>query len=106
MSVPAAGFTVTQGEPELGQGPAPNQHSFCPRCKNWLFLRFDARGIVNVRPTLLDEHRWFQPYVEIFTERKLPWAQTTAVHSFATIPDPQEYGRLAEAFAREGARPG
>jgi hypothetical protein len=49
-------------------------------CKNWVFLRLDALGIVNVRPTMLDEHRAFRPFIEIFTSRKLPWATTSAVH--------------------------
>ena len=106
LSVPTAGFAVIQGEPELGKGPSANPHFFCPGCKNWMFLRLDAFGIVNVRPTQLDEHRWFRPYIEIFTSRKLPWAATSAVHSFETMPDPQAFGPLIEAFAREGARPG
>ncbi|MBV9287655.1 MAG: GFA family protein [Hyphomicrobiales bacterium] len=105
LSVPTAGFAVTQGEPELGQGPSPNSHFFCPRCRNWLFLRLDALGIVNVRPTMLDEHGWFRPFIEIFASRKLPLAATSAVHSFETMPDPQAFGTLIEGFVREGARP-
>jgi hypothetical protein len=96
---------VTQGEPELDKGPSPNAHFFCPVCKNWVFLRLDALGIVNVRPTMLDEHRWFRPFIEIFTSRKLPWATTSAVHSFETLPDPQAFRSLIEVFSREGARP-
>ena len=105
LTVPAAGFAVTEGEPDLGQGASPNQHFFCPGCKNWLFMRLDALGVVNVRPTMLDEHGWFRPYIEIFTAEKLVWAATPAVHSFPTQPDPQGYAPLIEAFARDGARP-
>ena len=105
ITVPTGGFAVTQGEPELGKGPSPNPHFFCPACKNWVFLRLDALGIVNVRPTMLDEHLWFRPFIEIFASRKLPWAATSAVHSFETLPDPQAFGSLIEAFSREGARP-
>jgi hypothetical protein len=54
---------------------------------------------------MLDEHRWFRPFIEIFTSRKLPWATTSAVHSFETLPDPQVFGSLIEVFSREGARP-
>jgi hypothetical protein len=61
--------------------------------------------IVNVRATMLDEHRWYEPFVEVFTSEKLPWARTSAVHSFTTYPDREGYAPLVEAFAREGARP-
>jgi hypothetical protein len=54
---------------------------------------------------MLDEHRWFSSFIEIFTSRKLPWVPTSAVHSFETLPDPQAFGSLIEAFSREGARP-
>jgi hypothetical protein len=30
ITVPADGFALTQGEPELGKGPSPNPHFFCP----------------------------------------------------------------------------
>ena len=60
---------------------------------------------VNVRATMLDEHHWYVPFVEVFTSEKLPWASTGAVHSFATQPDLDGYGPLLEAFARDGARP-
>ncbi len=106
MSVPGAGFAVTSGEPELGGGEGPNRHFFCPRCKNWMFMRLRGLDVVNVRPTMLDEHRWFAPYIEIFAAQRLPWAATSAVHSFAAQPDPEGYAALVEAFAREGARPG
>jgi len=105
VTIPTAAFAVTRGEPELGKGPSPNPHFFCPACKNWVFLRLDGLGIVNVRPTMLDEHRRFRPYIEIFTSRKLPRATTSAVHSFETLPEPEAFGPLIEAFSREGERP-
>ncbi len=106
MSVPGAGFAVTSGEPELGGGEGPNRHFFCPRCKNWMFMHLRGLDVVNVRPTMLDERRWFAPYIEIFAAQRLPWAATSAVHSFAAQPDREGYAALVEAFAREGARPG
>ena len=75
-------------------------------CKNWMFTH--AHGLdflVNVRATMLDEHHWYAPFVEVFTSEKLPWATTSAVHSFATQPDLKGYAPLVEAFAREGPRP-
>jgi hypothetical protein len=61
--------------------------------------------LVNVRASMLDEHHWYQPFIEVFTSEKLPWAITSAVRSFATSPAPEGYAPLIEAFALEEARP-
>jgi len=98
IAVPSNGFTVTQGEPVIGGLHRPHR-------KNWMFTRPHGLDIVNVRATMLDEHHWYAPFVEVFTSEKLPWATTSAVHSFATQPDLDGYAPLIEAFAREGARP-
>jgi hypothetical protein len=60
---------------------------------------------VNVRATMLDDHSWYAPFIEVYTSEKLPWANTSAQHSFATQPDLPGYAPLLDAFAREGARP-
>jgi hypothetical protein len=106
IAVPSDGFAVTQGEPVLGGLHGPHRQLYCPHCKNWMFTH--AHGLdffVNVRATMLDEHHWYAPFVEVFTSEKLPWATTSAVHSFATQPTLEGYAPLVEAFAREGARP-
>jgi hypothetical protein len=54
---------------------------------------------------MLDEHRWFVPFIEVWTQAKLPWARTGAAHSFATEPAFADYGKLVEDFALNGARP-
>jgi hypothetical protein len=69
-------------------------------CKNRMFLRLDGLNIVNVRSTMLDQHRWFVPYIEIFAAEKLPWAATPAVHSLTAQPDSQEYAALIKARAK------
>jgi hypothetical protein len=42
---------------------------------------------------------------EVWTQERLAWASTPAVHSFATQPEFEDYAKLLEAFARQGARP-
>ena len=37
--------------------------------------------------TMLDDHAWYVPFVEVNTSEKLPWAGTPALYSFATQPD-------------------
>lgn len=107
LTVPASGFRVTQGEPVVGglHGPVA-QHFFCSHCMSWVFTRAEgADWFVNVRPTMLDEHRGFEPFVEMATAEKLPWATTPAVHSFAGFPALEAYEGLMEDYAeRQGAR--
>jgi len=106
LTVPAGGFEVIAGEPVLG-GLSRDMHNFCPSCMSWVFTRPTRLGqIVNVRPTMLDEHGWFVPYIEVCTSEKLAWATTPAVHRFERFPEVEEFMGLSERFAAEGARPG
>lgn len=103
----ADGFTVTAGEPAIGGLHGPDRHFFCPHCKSWMFTRPEALPhLVNLRPSTLDDHSWFVPFMETFTREKLPWASTPAPHSFEAFPDPALYPGLLEAFVTRGARPG
>ncbi len=77
MAIPSAGFAVTQGEPVIGglHGPVA-RHYHCAHCKSWMFTRPEGLDFVNVRPTMLDEHVWFAPYVETSRAEGFAWAQT------------------------------
>ena len=106
LAIRADGFEVTEGAPVLG-GRNRDMHHFRPACLTWLFTRPPGLDwFVNVRPSLLDDHGWFVPYVETWTSEKLPWAETPAKHSFAKVPDLPEFEPLIRAYAQEGARPG
>ena len=102
---PSSGFEITQGEPVIGglHDPAQARHH-CDWCKSWLFTRVAPEmGFVNVRATMLDDPRWFEPYMETFTSEKLPWAKTPALRSYETMPEMSEYeGLMAEFAARHG----
>jgi hypothetical protein len=63
------------------------------------------RVLANVRPTMLDHHAWFRPYIESYTSEKLAWAVTGAVHSFEGFADPSRYPALIAEYASRGARP-
>ena len=107
VTLPADGFEVTRGEPVLGGLKGPVSHHYhCPDCMSWLFTR--AEGLdwfVNLRAPMLDDHGWFEPFVELFTGEKLPWAETGASHSYEGSPEMSEWEKLMAAFAEEGARP-
>src|SRR5262249_12503394 len=39
IAVPSEGFTLTQGEPELGGMHSEHKQFYCPHCKNWVLTR-------------------------------------------------------------------
>jgi hypothetical protein len=97
----ADGFEVIDGETVIGGLHGPElHHHFCAHCMTWMFTRFAfAPHLVNVRPTMFDDHAWFAPYVETFARAKLPWAVTGAVRSFAEFPPMESYPELMKEFA-------
>ena len=106
IAVPAAGFEVERGEPEIGGLHGASRHFHCPYCKSWLFTRPEGLDdMVNVRATMLDDHGWFAPYAETWRSEGLPWANTGAVHSFPTMPEMAVFPRLVAEFAERGPRP-
>lgn len=97
----ADAFEITKGEPVIGGlHGADTHHFFCPHCMSWMFTRpVPVPHIVNVRPTMFDDHAWFSPFMETFTKARLPWAVTGAVHSFEEFPPMEAYEGLMKAFA-------
>ena len=106
LAIPTQGFKVIAGEPVIGGLHGSSQHLFCPHCKSWMFTRTEGMDeFVNLRPTMLDCYDWYVPFVETWTDEKLPWATTPAVHSFKKLPAMDEFPALIQAFAQKGARP-
>ena len=98
-AVPAESFAVTEGEPVVGGLHGAARHYFCGWCMTWMFTRLDGIDFfVNVRPTMLDDTRWFEPFVETFTDEKLAWATTSARHSYPTLPAMDDYQGLIEGY--------
>jgi hypothetical protein len=99
----------SHGETELGAlHRAESQHHYCTRCKTWLYTTapsLDGMGLLNFRPTMLEDASWVVPYVESYVSEKLPGVITGAKHSFDQFPPPERYEDLMGAYAREGARP-
>lgn len=108
IAIPTAGFAVTRGEPEIGGLHGASKHYHCPYCKSWMFTRPEGMEdqFVNVRPTMIDQHMWFEPFVETCTSEGFAWAKTGAVHSYPNIPGMEVYGPLVAEFAARGPRPG
>jgi hypothetical protein len=106
LMIPGDGLAV-EGATELGALRRPeSQHHYCPRCKSWLYTTSPRlQGMVNFRPTMLEDASWVAPYIESWVSEKLPGVVTGAKHSFDQFPSPDQYPELMAAFAREGARP-
>jgi hypothetical protein len=106
LAIPKAGFHLVVGNPVVGGLHGPTRHLFCPRCLSWMFtLPEGMDAFVNLRPSMLDEHGWFVPFIEVWTRERLAWASTPAIHSFAAQPELEDYAALIEEFAERGARP-
>jgi hypothetical protein len=101
LTLPGDGFEVIAGNPVIGGTHHPQQHQYhCPRCKSWVFTRAEGFDwFVNLRPTMLDEHHWFAPFVDLWTSEKLPWAETRATRSYETVAAADEWPALMQAFA-------
>jgi len=101
-AIPSDGFQVTKGEPVIGGLHGEIHHFFCPHCMSWMFTRPPGMDwFVNLRPTMLDDARWFRPFIETFTSEKLPWASTPAVHSYEGFPPFEAYESLTKEFAEK-----
>ena len=106
MALPSDGFRVTRGEPVLGGLQGATRHFFCGSCKSWMFTRPEGMDeLVVLRPSMLDEHGWFEPFAEFWTREKLPWARTSARHSFEASIEPEAFAPLLADFAEDGVRP-
>ena len=100
--IPSQAFEVTKGEPAIGALHGASQYFYCPNCLNGLFTRpagMDA--FVNVRPTMFDVPAWSTPFVETCVAEKLPWAWTSAKHSYPAYPPESDYGRLMQEYAAQ-----
>ena len=103
-AIPAEGFEVIAGETVIGGLHGATRHYFCPHCLTWMFTRPEGMDwFVNLRSTMLDDTSDVAPFVETFTSEKLPWAATSAVHSYEAFPPMEAFGGLIEEFAARTA---
>ncbi|WP_263970571.1 GFA family protein [Leptolyngbya sp. KIOST-1] len=99
---PSSEFRVTQGETVIGGLHGATRHYFCAHCMSWLFTRPEGMDdFVNVRSTMMEDAQSFSPFIETYTDEKLPWATTSAVHSFEKFPQPENFPALLAEFAEQ-----
>lgn len=107
IAIPDEGFEILSGDPVIGGTHGDDGHHYhCDWCKSWLFTRPDPEvGFVNLRPMMLDEHRWFMPLIEVQTQEKMKWATTPARYSFTAFPPVERYPALTAEYRDRGAGP-
>lgn len=97
---PSNGFKVTSGEPVIGGLHGATRHYFCSHCMSWLFTHPEGMDeFVNVRATMMEDVQSYSPFVETYTDEKLPWATTPAAYSFNKLPSSDEFPALLAEFA-------
>lgn len=98
--VPGDGFEVTQGEPVIGGLHGAHRQYYCPNCMSWLFTRppepFGTS--VGVRTSLLDDPSGLEPFIEMMTAEKMPWARTSATTSFDGFPALSDFVSLMQSY--------
>ncbi len=101
VAIPSHGFRVVEGEPVLGGLHGERiRHHFCPHCKSWMFTRVVGMDFfVNVRATMLDDVSWYTPFLETWTDERLPWVTTPARHSYPGFPPESDFERLLAEYA-------
>jgi hypothetical protein len=97
--IPAQGFEIFKGKPQIGALHGKSQYFYCPKCLNWLYTAPAGSPFINVRSTMFDVPLWSTPFIESFVSEKLPWATTSARHGFEKFPPPDQYGMLTEEYA-------
>jgi hypothetical protein len=99
--IPAEGFTVINGEPVIGGLHGVHKQLFCPHCMSWLYTKIEGASVVGLRATMLDDSRWFSPFIEIMTSEKFPWVTTSASHHFDKFPTADEFTHVAKLFGED-----
>lgn len=100
---PTEALEVTGEEPVLGGLKGEINHFFCPSCMSWIYSRVDAFGwFTNVRSSMLEGAARFAPFVETWTDEKLPFAEAGAAKSYPRFPAPEAFEPLMKAY---GERP-
>ncbi len=77
-------------------------HYYCKSCLNIVYSRLDrAPDRVNLRTSILNQAASFDPFVEVMTDEKMPWAQVPAIYSYARAPASlDELQSLMDAYSQ------
>mgnify|MGYP000485754790 CR=1 FL=1 len=99
---PEAAFSYGGELIKGGRHSEGRTHYFCKSCLNFVFSKIaGAEQRINLRLSVLDDAALFEPFVEVMTEEKMPWATVPATHSFARYPKTiEELQALMDAYSK------
>lgn len=102
---PRDGFSCAGELIKGGLGSDGRTHYFCKSCLNFIYSQVaGADHRINLRTSVLDEAASFEPFVELMTDEKMPWARVPAVHSFARYPETlEELRELMDNYSERAA---
>ena len=100
---PADAVTCTGELIRGGLKSAERAHFFCASCLNFVYSQVaGAEHRINLRISLLSDAAQFEPFLEMMTDSRMPWAHVPAAHSFATQPQsPEAVQALMDEFAEQ-----
>lgn len=86
-----------------GLGSSGPAHYYCKSCLNFIYSQIGgADQRINLRTSVLNEAATFEPFVELMTDDKIPWASVPAVHSFAQYPETfEELQALMDEYSEQ-----
>jgi len=84
---PIDSFSCTGELIKGGLGSEGREHYFCKSCLNFVFSKIGAAQRINLRTSVLDDAASFEPFVELMTDKKMPWVNVPAAHSLAGFPE-------------------
>lgn len=92
------------GETILGGLHGEFRHHHCAHCLGWVFTRADIMGpMVNIRSTMLDGGAVEPPFMETWTDARLPWVTTGAARRYPQFPPFEDFPRAMADFAARNA---
>jgi hypothetical protein len=88
---PEAGFSCTGELIKGGLGGSARTHYFCKSCLNFIYSEIgEGSQRINLRTSVLADAALFEPFVELMTNEKMPWASVPARRSFSSYPESLE----------------
>ncbi len=102
-----AQFSVQAGEAIVGNCKSAGQHYFCKSCFSWAYTKPSGlEGMVNIRTSLLERAAEFPPFAEFYCDEGFADVSSGAELTFGTAPSPEDFLKLADAYASWEKRPG
>lgn len=92
FGIPASDFSLLSGQPKsfhyIAQSGKGLDRNYCPECGARVFTSNleSFPGAVFVTLGCLDDRTGFDPKLEMFTKRRLPWAKPLPLPQFENMP--------------------